>query len=72
MITDDLEAPLGDHRDHPGPGRHERVGAGGDLLLYAKSDGASERAFSSLVTPVKSGQLEPRQLAGRLRPDHVA
>jgi hypothetical protein len=33
------------------------IKAGDDMLLYGRSDGASDRAFRSLVRQVKSGDL---------------
>ena len=57
MITDDLEAPAVTNETAPVVAATTAIEAGNDMLLYAKSDGASDRAFRSLVSAVKSGDL---------------
>jgi beta-N-acetylhexosaminidase len=57
VITDDLEAPAVTNETAPVVAATTAIEAGNDMLLYAKSDGASDRAFRSLVSAVKSGDL---------------
>jgi beta-N-acetylhexosaminidase len=58
VITDDLESPAVTSVTTPAAAATSALAAGDDLLLFAKSDGGSERAFGSLVTQVKSGKLD--------------
>jgi beta-N-acetylhexosaminidase len=57
VITDDLEAPAVTNETAAVVAATTAIEAGNDMLLYAKSDGASDRAFRSLVSAVKSGDL---------------
>ncbi|HEY7121746.1 MAG TPA: glycoside hydrolase family 3 N-terminal domain-containing protein [Solirubrobacterales bacterium] len=57
VITDDLEAPAITDTTSPVVAASSAIKAGDDLLLYARSTGASDRAFRSLVQQVKSGEL---------------
>jgi beta-N-acetylhexosaminidase len=57
VITDDLEAPSVTGEVAPALVGASALGAGADLLLYAEHVGASDKAFASLVSEVKSGQL---------------
>jgi beta-N-acetylhexosaminidase len=57
VITDDLDAPAITDTTSPVVAASSAIKAGNDLLLYARSASASDRAFRSLVTQVKSGQL---------------
>jgi beta-N-acetylhexosaminidase len=56
VITDDLEAPAVEVE--PGPAAALALRAGNDLLLYAKSPGASDQAFRTLVSEVNAGRLD--------------
>lgn len=58
VVTDDLEAPAVTSVTTPGLAAANALEAGDDLLLYAGSDGASARAFASLVSQVKRGNLD--------------
>jgi beta-N-acetylhexosaminidase len=57
VITDDLEAPAVTETTPPVVAATGAIRAGDDLLLYGQSAGASDRAFRSLVSEVKSGDL---------------
>ncbi len=57
VITDDLEAPAVTETTAPVVAATSAIRAGDDLLLYGQSTGASDRAFRSLVSEVKSGDL---------------
>jgi beta-N-acetylhexosaminidase len=57
VITDDLEAPAVTNETSPVVAASSAIKAGDDLLLYARSTAASDRAFRSLVQQVKSGAL---------------
>jgi beta-N-acetylhexosaminidase len=57
VITDDLEAPSVTTVTTPGLAATNAIEAGDDLLLFAKSDGASDRAYGSLITQAKRGTL---------------
>jgi beta-N-acetylhexosaminidase len=57
VLTDDLEAPAVTDTTSPVVAASSAMKAGDDLLLYAKSTSASDRAFRSLVSEVKSGNL---------------
>ena len=57
VITDDLEAPSVTTVTTPGLAATNAIEAGDDLLLFAKSDAASDKAFGSLITQVKRGHL---------------
>jgi beta-N-acetylhexosaminidase len=57
VITDDLEAPAVTDTTSPVVAASSAIKAGDDLLLYGRSAGASDRAFRSLVSQVKSGNL---------------
>jgi beta-N-acetylhexosaminidase len=57
VITDDLEAPSVTDTTSPVVAASSAIKAGDDLLLYGRSAGASDRAFSSLVSEVKAGNL---------------
>jgi len=57
VITDDLEAPAVTGSTSPVVAASSAIKAGDDLLLYARSAGASDRAFRSLVGEVKAGNL---------------
>jgi beta-N-acetylhexosaminidase len=56
VITDDLEAPA--IETSPGDAGALALQAGNDLLLYAKTDGASDEGFKTLVSQVKAGALD--------------
>jgi beta-N-acetylhexosaminidase len=58
VVTDDLESPAVTSVTTPAAAAASALAAGDDLLLFAKSDGGSERAFNALVTQVKSGKLD--------------
>lgn len=57
VITDDLEAPAVTGSTSPVVAASSAIKAGDDMLLYGRSAGASDRAFKSLVSEVKSGNL---------------
>ena len=57
VITDDLESPAVTDQTSPVVAASSAMKAGDDLLLYATSAAASDRAFRSLVQEVKSGNL---------------
>jgi beta-N-acetylhexosaminidase len=57
VITDDLEAAAVTDTTSPVVAASSAIKAGDDLLLYSTSTGASDRAFRSLVSEVKSGNL---------------
>ncbi|HSD25503.1 MAG TPA: glycoside hydrolase family 3 N-terminal domain-containing protein [Solirubrobacterales bacterium] len=57
VITDDLEAPGVTGTTSPVVAASSAIKAGDDMLLYGRSAGASDRAFKSLVSEVKSGNL---------------
>ena len=57
VITDDLEAPAVTDATSPVVAASSAIKAGDDLLLYGRSLGASDRVFRSLVSQVKSGNL---------------
>jgi beta-N-acetylhexosaminidase len=57
VITDDLEAPAVTGTTSPVVAASSAIKAGDDMLLYGRSAGASDRAFKSLVSEVKSGNL---------------
>ena len=57
VITDDLEAPAVTGSTSPVVAASGAIKAGDDMLLYGRSAGASDRAFKSLVTEVKAGNL---------------
>jgi beta-N-acetylhexosaminidase len=57
VVTDDLEAPAVTDETSPVVAASSAIKAGGDMLLYGRSDGASDRALRSLVRQVKSGDL---------------
>ena len=57
VITDDLEAPAVTDTTSPVVAASSAIKAGDDILLYGTSTGASDRAFRSLVSEVKSGNL---------------
>jgi beta-N-acetylhexosaminidase len=57
VITDDLESPAVTGTTSPVVAASSAIKAGDDMLLYARSAGASDRAFRSLVSEVKSGNL---------------
>jgi beta-N-acetylhexosaminidase len=57
VITDDLEAPAVTDTTSPVVAATSAIRAGDDMLLYGTSAGASDRAFRSLVSEVKSGNL---------------
>jgi beta-N-acetylhexosaminidase len=57
VITDDLEAPAVTETTPPVVAATSAIRAGDDLLLYGQSTGASDRAFRSLLSEVKSGDL---------------
>jgi beta-N-acetylhexosaminidase len=57
VITDDLEAPSVTETTAPVVAASSAIRAGDDLLLYGQSAAASDRAFRSLVSEVKSGDL---------------
>ena len=57
VITDDLESPAVTGTTSPVVAASSAIKAGDDMLLYAHSAGASDRAFRSLVSEVKSGSL---------------
>ena len=57
VITDDLEAP-GSTAGGPGAGAVQTIAAGGDLALFAQSEGASAKAFQALVKSVNTGKIE--------------
>jgi beta-N-acetylhexosaminidase len=57
VITDDLDAPAITDTTSPVVAASSAIKAGDDLLLYGRSAAASDRAFRSLVSQVKSGEL---------------
>jgi beta-N-acetylhexosaminidase len=57
VITDDLEAAAVTETTSPVVAASSAIKAGDDLLLYGRSESASDRAFRSLVSEVKSGNL---------------
>jgi beta-N-acetylhexosaminidase len=57
VITDDLEAPGVTGSTSPVVAASSAIKAGDDMLLYGRSAGASDRAFKSLFSEVKSGNL---------------
>ncbi|HET9120840.1 MAG TPA: glycoside hydrolase family 3 N-terminal domain-containing protein [Solirubrobacterales bacterium] len=57
VITDDMEAPAVTGSTSPVVAASSAIKAGDDMLLYARSVGASDRAFKSLVSEVKAGNL---------------
>jgi beta-N-acetylhexosaminidase len=57
VVTDDLEAPAVTDETSPVVAAASAIKAGDDMLIYAGSAGASDRAFRSLVSQVKSGDL---------------
>jgi beta-N-acetylhexosaminidase len=57
VITDDLEAPAVTDTTSPVVAAASAIRAGDDMLLYASSAAASDRAFRSLVREVQSGDL---------------
>jgi beta-N-acetylhexosaminidase len=58
VITDDLETPAVTGEAAPGAAAAAALRAGDDLLLYARGGDDSTKAFGSLVSQVKKGQLE--------------
>jgi beta-N-acetylhexosaminidase len=58
VVTDDLEAPAVTSVTTPGLAAANALKAGDDLLLFAGGRGASARAFGSLVSQVKRGNLD--------------
>jgi beta-N-acetylhexosaminidase len=58
VITDDLEAAAVTDTTASVVAAISAIKAGDDMLLYATSVGASDRAFRSLVSQVKSGNLD--------------
>jgi beta-N-acetylhexosaminidase len=61
VITDDLEAAAVTDTTSPVVAATSAIQAGDDMLLYGRSAEASDRAFSSLVSEVKSGDLDRSQ-----------
>jgi beta-N-acetylhexosaminidase len=57
VVTDDLEAPAVTDETSPVVAAASAIQAGGDMLIYAGTAGASDRAFRSLVSQVRSGDL---------------
>jgi beta-N-acetylhexosaminidase len=57
-ITDDLESPAVTSTLPPVVAAASALEAGEDLLLYANSEGASQKIFDQLVREVKGGQLD--------------
>lgn len=57
VITDDLEAPSVTETTSPVVAATGAIRAGDDMLLYSGSAAASDRAFRSLVSEVKAGNL---------------
>jgi beta-N-acetylhexosaminidase len=57
VITDDLETPAVTDTTAPVVAATSAIKAGDDMLLYGRSEGASDRAFRSLVSAVKAGNL---------------
>jgi beta-N-acetylhexosaminidase len=57
VITDDLESPAVTDTTSPVVAASSAMRAGDDMLLYATSTGASDRAFNSLIKAVKAGSL---------------
>jgi beta-N-acetylhexosaminidase len=57
VITDDLESPAVTDTTSPVVAPSSAMRAGDDMLLYATSTGASDRAFNSLIKAVKAGSL---------------
>jgi beta-N-acetylhexosaminidase len=58
VVTDDLEAPAVTSVTTPGLAAANALKAGDDLLLFAGNDDASAKAFASLVSQVKRGNLD--------------
>ena len=64
VITDDLETPAVTSVTTPGLAAASALKAGDDLLLYATGAGVSEKAFNSLVSQIKGGDLDRSLLEG--------
>jgi beta-N-acetylhexosaminidase len=58
VITDDLESGAVASVTTPGLAAQNALKAGDDLLLYATNNDASEKAFGSLISQVKRGELQ--------------
>lgn len=57
VITDDLEGGAASAVVAPGTAATSALQAGDDLLLYSRTDGASEKAYSSLLKEIKDGKF---------------
>jgi beta-N-acetylhexosaminidase len=57
VITDDLESPAVTGVTTPSAAASDALEAGDDLLLFAKTAGASQKAYAALITQVKRGHL---------------
>jgi beta-N-acetylhexosaminidase len=57
VITDDLEGGAASAEVTPGIAATEALTAGDDLLLYSRTDGASEKAYSTLLKGIKDGKF---------------
>ena len=64
IITDDLESIAIETLTSPSNAGVAALGAGCDLILYARSDGASEDAFNAVVKAAKQEKLSRDQLQG--------
>jgi beta-N-acetylhexosaminidase len=58
VITDDLEGAAVSSVTTPGLAAQNALKAGDDLLLYAVTQDASDKAFGSLISQVKHGRLQ--------------
>jgi beta-N-acetylhexosaminidase len=58
VITDDLDGGAVASVTTPGLAAENALKAGDDLLLYATSNDASQKAFGSLISQVKRGDLQ--------------
>lgn len=57
VITDDLEGGAASAVVTPGIAATEALQAGDDLLLYSRTDGASDKAYSALLKEIKAGKF---------------
>ena len=62
IITDDLESIAIETLTTPSAAGVAALGAGCDLILYARSPGASEEAFAAVVKAAKQEKLSREQL----------
>jgi beta-N-acetylhexosaminidase len=62
VITDDLESPGVTGVSSPGAAAASALKAGDDLLLYARTEAGSDKAFDALIAEVKRGRLNRAQI----------